>query len=63
MPWTSEDAKKHKKGLIAGQAKKWARVANVRLRVCLAEGSSRNECEVSAIRIANAVCVKGGRRK
>jgi len=63
MPWQTSDAKRHKKGLTSAQATKWAKIANGRLKACLAEGGSQKNCEGSAIRVANAMCVRGGRRK
>jgi len=62
MPWSAGDAKKHKKGLSSSQAKKWASVANGVLKTCLSEGKGQSECEGRAIRIANTMSVKGGRR-
>ena len=61
MPWTAKDASKHKKGLTSAQAKKWARVANGVLKTCRAEGGKN--CEARAIRIANSMMKKGGKRK
>lgn len=63
MPWTYRDAKDHKDGLTSAQAKKWAKIANGRLKTCLAEGKSQKLCEASAIKVANAMSVRGGRRK
>jgi len=63
MPWVAADAKRHKKGLSSSQAKKWASIANGRLKACLAEGGKQKHCEGSAIRVANAMSVRGGRRK
>lgn len=63
MPWTKEDAKKHKKGLTKAQASKWAKIANGALKTCLSEGKGNKECEGRAIRIANAMSTRGGKRK
>lgn len=61
MPWTTEDAKKHKKGLTSAQASKWARIANGVLKTCRSEGGK--DCDGRAIRIANTMSVRGGKRK
>jgi len=52
MPWTSADAKKHKKGLTPQQEKRWASIANSVLKACKDSGTS--DCDAKAIRIANA---------
>ena len=59
--WEIADVDKHRKGLGKSQRKKWVRIANGRLKTCLAEGGK--DCEASAIKIANSVFEKGGRRK
>lgn len=46
MPWSSSDAKKHKKGLSSAQSRKWAKIANAVL--------SDSGDEGKAIRIANS---------
>jgi uncharacterized protein YdaT len=46
MPWTADDAERHKKGLTREQKRKWARVANAALKEYADEGR--------AIRVANA---------
>lgn len=61
MPWTIADVDKHRKGLGKSQKRKWVRIANGRLKACLAEGGK--DCEGSAIRIANSSFEKQGRRK
>ena len=61
MPWTAEDAKKHKKGLTESQSKKWARIANGVLKTCQADNGK--DCEGKALRIANSMVDKGGKRK
>lgn len=55
MPWTWEDASKHKKGLSEKQSKQWARVANSVLKRCMEKGGSEESCAASAIRQANGV--------
>lgn len=52
MPWTADDASKHKKGLKGKQAAKWASIANAVLRACKSEDGK--DCEGRAIRIANS---------
>jgi hypothetical protein len=56
MPWTPEDAKRHKKGLTPKQAQQWSKVANSALSRCHAAGES--DCDGKAIRIANAAVDK-----
>jgi Putative phage serine protease XkdF len=56
MPWTAADAKTHKKGLSAKEARTWATVANEALSRCQDKGES--DCEGRAIRIANSVVNK-----
>ena len=46
MPWTSQQAKKHKKGLSTAQSRKWSKIANSVLADSGDEGK--------AIRIANS---------
>ena len=53
MPWTAQDAERHKKGLSAKQKRQWAKVANSALQTCLDDGGSQQTCEASAIRQAN----------
>ena len=52
MPWTANDADKHKKGLSEKQRKRWAAVANAVLKRC--NQNSEDDCEGKAIKIANA---------
>lgn len=52
MPWTADDADKHKKGLTPAQKTKWAKIANGVLEQCRKDGGS--DCEGKAIRIANS---------
>jgi len=52
MPWTSDDADKHKKGLTPKQKEKWAAVANA--------ARERYHDDGRAIRIANGTV---GRKK
>lgn len=46
MPWTAQDARRHKRGLSPRQARQWAHVANDELE--------RTGDEGRAIRAANA---------
>ena len=55
MPWTKDDALKHKKGLTDKQQKQWAKVANAALKACMADGKDEASCAASAIRQANGV--------
>lgn len=55
MPWTSDDAKKHKSGLSKKQSEQWARVANSALQSCISKGGTEATCAASAIRQANGV--------
>ena len=52
MPWTADDASKHKKGLSGKQAAKWASIANAVLKACQSEGGK--DCDARAIRVANS---------
>ena len=58
MPWTSEDAGKHKQGLNSKQSKKWARLANTVMKGCMKDIKDKGKCEAQAIKIANAKCVE-----
>jgi uncharacterized protein YdaT len=58
MPWTSNDADKHKKGLSSGQKKRWAKIANSVLKGCMKDTGDTGKCEASAIKIANAKCME-----
>ncbi len=53
MPWTANDAKKHKKGLTSAERRQWAAVANSVLQ--------KTGNEAQAIQSANAAVNK--RRK
>jgi hypothetical protein len=54
MPWTPADAKRHKKGLSAKQARQWAHVANAARAACIKRGRTASFCDGSAVRQANA---------
>lgn len=55
MPWTAKDAKGHtKKADTPKRQSDWAKAANARLKACLADGGGQDECEASAIKVANA---------
>lgn len=53
MPWTKEDATRHKKGLTPEQSRKWAKIANAVLRGCMKDVGDQKKCEAMAIRVAN----------
>jgi hypothetical protein len=54
MPWTPGEATKHtEKATTPKLQEMWARIANNALRNCLAKDKPRDECEASAIRVAN----------
>lgn len=55
MPFTKDDAKKHKKGLTDKQSEQWSAIANSVLSKCIAKGGSDSTCAPSAIRQANGV--------
>lgn len=59
MPWTKDDAKKHKAGLTEKQSEQWAKVANSALKSCIAKGGTDQSCAASAIRQANSVVGNG----
>ena len=61
MPWGIADVDKHSKGLGKKQKEVWCKIANSRLKTCLAENGK--DCEGSAIRVANSHFEKGGKRK
>lgn len=63
MPWAVVDVDRHRKGLGKKQKKTWVKTANDRLRTCLAEGGKQQSCEASAIKIANSIFEKDGKRK
>lgn len=54
MPWTWEDAEKHKKGLTKEQAKKWAKIANSVRKQCIQDGGKASACDKKAIKVANS---------
>jgi len=54
MPWIVDDVDRFNKGLDPEQKKKWVAVANGALASCLEKGGKQEECEASAVRIANA---------
>ena len=56
MPWKIEDVDGHIKGLDDKKKEQWVTVANAALAKCEKEGGK--ECDVSAIRQANAVVAK-----
>ena len=58
MPWSKEDATKHKKGLTPEQSKKWARIANAVLHGCMKDVGDSKKCEAMAIKVANEKCVQ-----
>jgi hypothetical protein len=60
MPWTVDQVDEHKAGLTPEQKKTWVAVANDALTRC--EEAGGDQCDVSAIRQADAV-VEQGRRK
>jgi len=58
MPWKIEDVDKSIKGLGTVQKKIWVTVANGVLERCMNIGGDQKDCEVSAIRQANAVVAR-----
>jgi hypothetical protein len=62
MPWTVEDVDKHKAGLTPEQKDQWVAVANDALQRCLAVGQDPDQCDVSAIRQADAVLERARRK-
>lgn len=55
MPWTVDDVDRFKKGLDADQQKRWVAIANGALAECMEqEGADELDCEIKAVRIANA---------
>jgi hypothetical protein len=55
MPWTVADVDEFNSGLSDSEKEQWVSVANERLQACLDEGGSQDECEETAIRVANGV--------
>jgi hypothetical protein len=59
MPWVAADAQKHtKKADTPKKQQGWAKAANARLKTCMADGGDQDECEASAIKVANAAVSK-----
>ena len=58
MPFTVQDANKHKKGMSSKQARQWTHVANSELSKCIKAGGSDETCAPKAIRYANGVIKK-----
>ena len=56
MPWTPQDASKHKAGLTSEQSKKWSKIANAVLKGCMKDTGDMKKCEGMAIKIANDKC-------
>ena len=54
MPWVEKDVDKFKKGLTPKDKKKWVTIANSALQQCIDAGGQKLDCEVQAIKIANA---------
>ena len=54
MPWTAADAQGHTaKADTPKKRRGWAKAANARLKTCRADGGDQDECEASAIKVAN----------
>jgi len=59
MPWTATDALGHTKQADTPKKQRgWAKAANARLKACLADGGDQDECEASAVKVANAAVTK-----
>ena len=58
MPFTTQDANKHKKGMTAKQARQWTHVANSALSKCIKGGGSDETCAPKAIQYASGVIKK-----
>ena len=58
MPWTTEDADKHSKGLSDKQKEQWANTANAIRSACIKKGGSEKDCDAAAIKQANGVVKK-----
>jgi len=55
MPWTVEDVEKYCRGLTAAQKQRWVIIANNSYSRCCDEGERTHlDCEVSAVKVANA---------
>ncbi len=63
MPFDINSVDKHHKGLGKKQKGKWVKIANNRLKTCIAEGGTDKSCAGSAIKVANSIFEKGGKRK
>lgn len=56
MPWTAIDAKEHtEKADTPEKQQAWAKAANAHRKTCLADGGDRDECDASAIEVADAM--------
>jgi hypothetical protein len=56
MPWTAKDASEFtSKANTDAKKETWAKVANSRLAQCLEAGGDEEECEASAIKVANTM--------
>lgn len=54
MAWNEKDAPRFRKGLKDKDAKKWVAIANAALAQCVEKKGEPLECEIQAVRIANA---------
>lgn len=55
MAWTVEDVEKYCRGLTAAQKNRWVKIANDSYSRCCDEGERTSlDCEVSAVKVANA---------
>lgn len=63
MPWTSEQARQHKKDLTDAEAKTWAKIANAERSRCLSKKEGdESHCDGQAIRVAGAA-INNARKK
>lgn len=63
MPWTTDDVDRFKKGLDEKGKKRWVAIANGALADCMKqENADEIDCEVKAVRIANAT-VDGAKKE
>jgi len=58
MPWAVDDVDGHMKGLSDKLKKLWVKVANSARKNCITKGGDEKECDVSAIKQANAIAGK-----
>jgi hypothetical protein len=58
MPFTIQDANKHKKGMTSKQTRQWTHIANSELSKCIKSGGTDETCAPKAIRYANGVIKK-----